>query len=130
MTLYAVVFAGLGDPQARLRDGGDEDPYAVHDRFAATLAERGHRVRFDGELANARADRVVVPGRPAVDGPYAESAEWYGMYLVESEDVDDLAACCEVLDRFRAQTEIRAFVPEHSGFSGLQAALTGQGGRA
>ena len=130
MTLYAVVFAGLTDPHARPRDGGDEDPYAVHDRFAATLAERGHRVLFDGELASARPDRVVVPGRPVVEGPYAESAEWYGMYLVESEDVDDLAACCEVLDRFHAQTEIRAFVPDHSGFSAVGAALTGEGGRA
>lgn len=116
MTLYAVVFAGLSDPHARLRDGGDEDPYAVHDRFASALAERGHRVRFDGELAGSRPERVVVPGRAPVEGPFAESAEWYGLYLVESEDVDDLADCCAILDRFRAQTEIRPFVPEHSGF--------------
>lgn len=116
MTLYAVVFTGLSDPHARLRDGGGEDPYAVHDRFASALAERGHRVRFDGELAGARPERVVVPGRPPLEGPFAESAEWYGLYLVESEDVDDLADCCAILDRFRAQTEIRPFVPEHSGF--------------
>lgn len=116
MTLYAVVFTGLSDPHARLRDGGGEDPYAVHDRFASALAERGHRVRFDGELAGARPERVVVPGRPPLEGPFAESAEWYGLNLVESEDVDDLADCCAILDRFRAQTEIRPFVPEHSGF--------------
>ena len=75
--------------------------YAEHERFSRTLEERGHRVVGGAELAPSREARVVRGGEhgPVVsDGPYAETVEQLsGFYLVESEDLDDLAEVCGML---------------------------------
>lgn len=87
--------------------------YRRHEEFARALAERGHRVAGGAELAHSRTAktvRVADGGEVLVsDGPYAETIEQLtGYYLVESDDVDDLAQVCALLG---GVIEIRPLVP-------------------
>ena len=86
--------------------------YAEHERFSRTLGERGHKVVGGAELTHSREARVVRAGDdgPVVsDGPYAEVAEQLtGFYLVESDDLDDLAQVCGILATAGDAVEIRA----------------------
>ena len=86
--------------------------YAEHERFSRTLEERGHKVVGGAELTHSREARVVRGGAdgPVVsDGPYAEVAEQLtGFYLVESDDLDDLAQVCGILATAGDAVEIRA----------------------
>ena len=86
--------------------------YAEHERFSRTLEEHGHKVVGGAELTHSREARVVRGGAdgPVVsDGPYAEVAEQLtGFYLVESDDLDDLAQVCGILATAGDPVEIRA----------------------
>ena len=88
--------------------------YAEHERFSRTLGERGHKVVGGAELTHSREATVVRSGAdgPVVsDGPYAEVAEpLTGFYLVESDDLDDLAQVCGILATAGDAVEIRATV--------------------
>ena len=112
MTTYVILLPGdegtweAAPPEERAAT------YAEHDRFSRTLEERGHRIVGGAELAHSREARVVHPGDngPVVsDGPYAELAEQLtGFYLVESDDLDDLASVCGILAGAGDAVEIRA----------------------
>jgi hypothetical protein len=114
MTTYAILLPGDEDRWAAA--GADERAamYAVHGRFAATLEERGHKVVGGAELTHSREAKVVrgtLDNVLVTDGPYAEAAEQLtGFYLVESDDLDDLANVCGLLTGPDA-VEIRACVP-------------------
>jgi hypothetical protein len=112
MTTYAILLPG---DEATWENAGPEQRtamYADHERFAGTLEERGHRVVGGAELAHSRDARVVRrngSGLVLTDGPYAEATEQLtGFYLVESDDLDDLAQVCGILAGDGGGVEIRA----------------------
>ncbi|HET6966879.1 MAG TPA: YciI family protein [Ornithinibacter sp.] len=112
MTTYVILLPGdertweAATPEERAA------VYAEHERFSRTLGERGHRIVGGAELAHSREARVVRggDGGPVVsDGPYAETVEQLsGFYLVESDDLDDLAGVCGILAASGGAVEIRA----------------------
>lgn len=101
MTTYAVLLPG---DEAVWESTPPEERAAVyerHRRFAERLAEGGHRVVGGAELAHSREALVVRgsgDGVTVTEGPYAETVEQLsGFYLVESEDLEDLAKACGLL---------------------------------
>ncbi|MEP9382614.1 YciI family protein [Nocardioides cheoyonin] len=86
-----------------------EAVFAVHGQFAELLAERGHTVLkgYGAALADP-ATAVTVRASGITDGPYTEAAEHLaGLYVVESDDRDDLAECCKLLAKAESAIEIR-----------------------
>ena len=85
--------------------------YAKHREFNEALATRGHKVKAGAELSHSREAKVITGDRDDVvvtDGPYAESAEQLsGFYLIETEDVDDLAQCVGILAEGEKGLELR-----------------------
>ena len=111
MTTYLILLPG---DEAGWESATAEEKAAVfaeHDRFSRTLEERGHSITGGAELAHSRTARTVRAGSdgPVVsDGPYAETVEQLsGFYLVESNDLDDLAAVCSILASSGEPVEIR-----------------------
>ena len=117
MTQYIVLLPadearyGTASPEERA------DLTAAHGEFVQLLAERGHKLSGGAQLTPASQSRVVRGGGvddvTLTDGPYAESAEQVGgYYVVESSDVDDLAAVCGRLlaTPFHQAVEIRPLV--------------------
>ena len=102
MTQYLVLLPSRGAPLRRpATDAGAAGPrQAAHGEFVQLLAERGHKLPRRRPAAPSQPD----PRRPrlaAVDdvtvteGPFAESAEQVGgYYVVETDDLDDLAQVC------------------------------------
>ncbi|MBO1752896.1 hypothetical protein J4G33_13870 [Actinotalea sp. BY-33] len=87
--------------------------FSQHERFSTRCEERGHRITGGAELRPSSTARLVrrdAAGFPTVtDGPYAETVERFGgYYLVESSDVDDLAALVTELLEPGETAEIRA----------------------
>lgn len=68
--------------------------YALHEKFAARLAEGGHTFVGGSELkdpATAKTVRVTDGDAVITDGPYSEAVEQMsGFYLVDTDDLDDL----------------------------------------
>ena len=124
MTTYVILLPG----DERTWDAATPEEraavYAEHERFSRALEERGHRVVGGAELAPSREARVVRGGEhgPVVsDGSYAETVEQLsGFYLVESEDLDDLADVCGILATSGDAVEIRACLaaPDQPGDGG------------
>ncbi|HYN67264.1 MAG TPA: YciI family protein [Ornithinibacter sp.] len=115
MTTYAILLPGDESTWEAATPEERAAVYADHERFSRTLEERGHRIVGGAELAHSREARVVRVGDdgPFVsDGPYAETVEQLsGFYLVESEDLDDLADVCAILVSPGGGLEIRACLP-------------------
>ena len=117
MTQYIVL---LPADEARYGSATDEaraDLTAAHGEFVQLLAERGHKMTGGAQLMPSSQTRVVrgsaVDEVTVTEGPYAESAEQVGgYYVVESSDVDDLAAVCGRLlaTPFHQAVEIRPLV--------------------
>jgi len=88
--------------------------YERHAKFAALLAERGHRITSGAELAHSREATTLrrVPGGVSVtQGPFAETVEQVsGYYSVETDDFDDLVECCRTLLGAEPALEIRPVV--------------------
>jgi len=115
MTTYAVLLPGDEDYWDNLPEEDRTAVYALHEKFTATLAERGHRVTGGAELAHSRTARSVhgsAEGLVVTDGPYAETVEQLtGFYLVETDDLDDLVEVAKVLaDPAHGGIEIRACI--------------------
>lgn len=114
MTTYAILLPGDEDRWAAASPERRSEMYALHGRFATTLAERGHKVVGGAELTHSREAKVVHGTLDSVlvsDGPYAEAAEQLtGFYLVESTDLDDLLQICGLLAAGEG-IEVRACVP-------------------
>ncbi|MFT4083573.1 MAG: transcription initiation protein [Nocardioides sp.] len=84
--------------------------FAVHEEFAELLAKRGHTILTGyGAALTEPSTAVTVRASGLTEGPYTEAAEHIaGLYVVDSEDLVDLAECCKVLARAESAIEIRA----------------------
>ena len=114
MTTYAILLPGDEAAWEAADDADKARMYGLHDQFSSTLEQRGHKVVGGAELAHSRT-AVTVRGTAekvmATDGPYAETVEQLsGFYLVESDDVDDLAKICGIISQGEP-IEIRACLP-------------------
>ena len=113
MTEYVVLIVG---DEAHWWDSMTEaeqkHAYAEHGRFGEQLAARGHRVTGGAELHRSNRTRTIpVGGGAPTDGPYAETAEQMGgFYVVETEDLDDLLECCQILAALGDAVEVRPSV--------------------
>jgi hypothetical protein len=120
MTTYAVLLPGDEAYWDNLPDEGRSSVYALHEKFAAALAERGHTVKGGAELTHSRTARTVrgsAEGLVVTDGPYAETVEQLtGFYLVETDDLDDLVEVTKILaDPAHGGIEIRACTGPEAG---------------
>ncbi len=100
MTQYVVLIVGDADRwwttmSVEKRKAG----YAEYARFAEELAARGHKIVGGAELhATSEGKRIAPGGTTVTDGPFAEVAEQVGgFYQVESDDLDDLLDCCQII---------------------------------
>jgi hypothetical protein len=119
MTTYVVLLPGDESTWESATPERRAAVYETHARFAALLAERGHKITGGAELTHSRTTKQVrrdPSGRAVVtDGPYAETVEQLtGFYVVESDDVDDLLEACALLAGDGAPVEVRAMV-DHGG---------------
>jgi len=84
----------------------------MHGEFSRLLEERGHQITGGAQLDSTRTSRVLRMSDADVvttEGPYVESVEQLGgLYLVESDDPDDLLEICEILARTGDTVEVRA----------------------
>jgi hypothetical protein len=115
MTEYVVFIPGDEDAWEASSPEQRVLVYARHEEFARQLAARGHVVKGGAELAHSRSATIVQrsPDGSVIvsDGPYAEAAEQItGYYLVESDDLKDLAEVCGILAGVESGVEIRAVV--------------------
>jgi len=115
MTTYAVLLPGDESTWENATPERRAAMYEIHGRFAAMLAERGHKVTGGAELTHSRSTKQVrrnADGTVLVsDGPFAETVEQLtGFYLVESDDLDDLLEVCGLLANGDAPVEVRAVV--------------------
>jgi hypothetical protein len=113
MAEYIVLIVGDSDRwwttmDAEKRKAG----YAEYNRFGEELTKRGHRITGGAELhASSRTRHIPAGGGPATDGPFAETAEQVGgFYQVETEDVDDLLDCCQIIAAVGDGVEVRPTV--------------------
>ena len=113
MTRYAVLLPGDEDYWEDLPVEGREAVYALHEKFAKALEERGHKLVGGAELTHSSTARTVR-GTPddlvVTDGPYAETVEQLtGFLLIDSNDLGDLVEVTKILaDPAHAGIEIRA----------------------
>jgi hypothetical protein len=118
MTTYAVLLPGDESTWDNATPEHRTTTYALHEKFAKALAERGHTITGGAELTHSREARALRgSGAEAVltEGPYAETVEQLtGFYLVESDDLEDLVEACRILSGRDGGVEIRACV-DHSG---------------
>ncbi len=118
MTQYAVLIPGDEAAWAAATDADKQTMYDRHHKFAAMLAERGHPITAGAELTASSTARLVRrEGDETIvtDGPYAETTEQLtGLYLIETDDLDDLMDCVGFLAGSVGTLEVRACV-DHSG---------------
>ncbi len=117
MTQYLVL---LPSPEARYQTATDQekqDLHQAHTDFVELLDQRGHKMVGGAQLTQSPHTKLArgnaVDAVTVTDGPYAESAEQVGgYYLVETDDVDDLAQVCGRLmsTPFHAAVEIRPII--------------------
>ncbi|MFL6081062.1 MAG: YciI family protein [Ornithinibacter sp.] len=111
MSTYVILLPGDESGWESATDEHRAAMYAKHGHFASMLEEHGHKIVAGAELTHSRDARVVrggADGPVVTDGPYAESAEQLtGFYLVESDDLDDLAQVCGILAVGGGAVEIR-----------------------
>lgn len=125
MTEYMVVILGDADRWwSTMSLQEREDGYAEYTRFGEELARRGHRVTGGAELHPTTEARTVQPGGQTVtDGPFSETAEQVGgFYLVETDNVADLAECCKIIAALGDGVEIRRTVRAEDRAAALQGA--------
>ena len=99
MTQYLVLLPSPEGRYATATEQEKQDLHTAHNEFVQLLERRGHK-RVDGAQLTPSSQSRVVRGSALdditlTDGPYAESAEQVGgYYLVETDDVEDLARVC------------------------------------
>lgn len=117
MTTYAILIPGNEQAWADAAPEAVAAMYARHGQFAEMLAERGHKLTGGAELTASSQAKVVRGGDSVTvtDGPYAESVEQLsGLYLVDSDDLDDLLEVVGFLAGAEGALEVRPTV-DHSG---------------
>ena len=113
MTEYIVLIVGDADRWwTSMSMKERQDGYAEYTRFGQQLAERGHKVTGGAELKASTEARTVRPGSLEItEGPYTESVEQVGgFYQVESDDLDDLLECCQIIAKLGDGIEVRRTV--------------------
>lgn len=110
MTRYYLLIPNVEAEWQAKTPAEKEAVFATHERFAELLADRGHtNLKGYGAALSDPATAVTVRGSEVTDGPYTEAAEHLaGLYVVESEDRDDLVECCKLLATAESAIEIRA----------------------
>lgn len=111
MAEYAILLTGDEHAWEQRSAGEREAVYAVHQEFTRLLEERGHVLTGGAELAHSRRSRVLrrsTDGVTVTAGPYAESAEQLGgLYLVRTDDLDDLLQVASLLADGDGPVEVR-----------------------
>jgi hypothetical protein len=109
MTDYVVLLLGDAERWWSLSEEERTAGYAAHTAFAAQLEEHGHRMTGGAELHRASEARSVAPGATTVtDGPWAETREQVGgYYVVETDDLDGLVECCQIIAATGDGIEVR-----------------------
>jgi hypothetical protein len=117
MTEYLVLLPASEARYAAATEQERQQLHQAHTEFVELLERRGHKMTGGAQLTPSAQSKVArgtaVDAVTLSDGPYAESAEQVGgYYLVETEDVDDLAQVCGRLMQtpFHAAVEIRPLV--------------------
>jgi len=113
MAEYVVLIVGDADRwwtsmDAEQRAAG----YAEYTRFDEELTRRGHTVTGGAELrSTTEARRIPAGGGAVTDGPFAEVTEQVGgFYQVQSDDLDDLVDCCQIIAALGDVVEVRPTV--------------------
>lgn len=113
MTEYVVLIVGDADRwwttmSREKREAG----YAEYTRFGEELGRRGHKITGGAELHGTSEGRRIPPGGGAVtDGPFAEVTEQVGgFYQVETDDLDDLVDCCQIIAALGDGVQVRRVV--------------------
>lgn len=113
MTEYVVLIVGDADRWWTTMDAEQRRAgYAEYTRFGQELARRGHRVTGGAELHGTGEARRIPPGGGAVtEGPFAEVTEQVGgFYQVQTDDLDDLLECCQIIASVGDGIEVRRVV--------------------
>jgi hypothetical protein len=119
MTEYVVLIVGDADRwwttmSAEKREAG----YAEYTRFGEELNSRGHKITGGAELhASTEGRRIPRGGGAVTEGPFAEVTEQVGgFYQIETDDLDDLLDCCQIIAAVGDGIEVRRVVkPEDRG---------------
>ncbi len=113
MTEYVVLIVGDANRWWTTMDTVQRTAgYSEYNRFSAELTRRGHRITGGAELHATTEARCLPHGGGAVtEGPFAETAEQVGgFYQVESDDLDDLMECCQIIAALGDGIEVRRTV--------------------
>jgi hypothetical protein len=113
MAEYVVLIVGDADRWWTTMDVEQRTAgYAEYTRFGEELAKRGHKVVGGAELhATTEGKRIPRGGGAVTDGPFAEVTEQVGgFYQVESDDLDDLLDCCQIIASLGDGIEVRRVV--------------------
>jgi len=113
MPEYVVLIVGDADRWWTTMDAEQRAAgYAEYSRFDEELTRRGHTVTGGAELHGmAEAKRIPGGGGAVTDGPFAEVAEQVGgFYQVQTDDLDDLLDCCQILAALGDGIEVRRAV--------------------
>jgi hypothetical protein len=113
MTEYVVLIVGDADRWWTTMDEEKRTAgYAEYTRFGEELARRGHKVTGGAELHATSEGRRIPPGGGTVtEGPFAEVTEQVGgFYQVETDDLDDLLECCQIIAAVGDGIEVRRVV--------------------
>lgn len=114
MTEYMIAIVGDADRWwTSMSPAEVKSAYAEYERFGAELSRRGHQVTGGAELHATTEAKHLKPGGVITDGPFAEGVEQLGgFYLVETEDIDDVLDCCQILTALGEGIEIRRVVTD------------------
>ncbi len=114
MTEYVVLIVGDEDNWWSETLSAEERAraYAEHGRFSEELVARGHKITGGAELHRSSEARTIpVGGGAPTDGPFVETAEQVGgFYQVETDDLDDLLECCQIIAKLGDGVEVRRVV--------------------
>ncbi|MGZ5405171.1 MAG: YciI family protein [Nocardioides sp.] len=113
MTEYVVLIVGDAERWwTTMSEQEREDAYAEYERFSTELVQRGHTITGGAELhGNAKARSIPAGGGAPTDGPYAETAEQVGgFFQVETDNLDDLLECCQIIAKLGDAIEVRPTV--------------------
>jgi hypothetical protein len=117
MTEYLVLLPASEARYAAATEQEKQELHRAHTEFVELLERRGHKMTGGAQLTPSSQSRgargTAVDAVTLSDGPYAESAEQVGgYYVVETDDVDDLAQVCGRLMQtpFHTAVELRPLV--------------------
>lgn len=110
MPEYTVLIIGTADrwwTAMSLQER--KDGYAQYARFNQALNAGGHKITGGGELTNtSEARSIPAGGGPVTEGPYAETVEQVGgFYQIETDDLDGLLECCQIIAATGDGIEVR-----------------------